>query len=112
MSTAMHKSNPTLHQDLIRMKRYGIITWMLDCGVFSNARSIRQIKQNLHIFQGQNQLQNKLIKHLAKHLNLTMHQVSRHEEMLYEMDTTMFIIHYAELIDIDCISYWNLYKFQ
>ena len=29
---------------------------------------------------------------MAKYLNLTMHQVSRHEEMLYEMDTKMFIM--------------------
>ena len=43
-------------------------------------------------YKGQNQLQDKQIKHLAKFLNLTMHQVSRHSEMLYEMDTKMFII--------------------
>ena len=29
---------------------------------------------------------------MAKHLNLTMHQVSRHEEMLYKMNTKMFIM--------------------
>ena len=39
-----------------------------------------------------NQLQDKQIKHLAKYLNLTMNQVSRHDEMLYEMDTKMFIM--------------------
>ena len=33
-----------------------------------------------------------LIKHLAKYLNLRMHQVSRHSEMLYEMDTKMLIM--------------------
>ena len=38
------------------------------------------------------QLQDKQINHLAKYLNLTMHKVSRHEEMLYEMDTKMFIM--------------------
>ena len=46
-------------------------------------------KDNLHTHQKQNQLQ---IKHLAKYLNLTMHQISRHGEMLYEMDTKMFIM--------------------
>ena len=29
---------------------------------------------------------------MAKYQNLTMHQVSRHSEMLYEMDTKMFIM--------------------
>ena len=74
------------------MKRTGIFTWILGWGIFSNARSISKIKDNLHILQKQNQLQDKQIKQLAKYLNLTMHQVDRHSEMLYEMDTKMFIM--------------------
>ena len=54
--------------------------------------SISKIKDNLHILQRHNQLQDKQIKQLAKYLNLTMHQVERNSEMLYEMDTTVFII--------------------
>ena len=89
---ALHKINPSLHQDLSRMKRVGILTWVLGWGVYSNAQSISKIKDNLHTLQRQNQLQDKQINHLAKYLNLTMHQVSRHEEMLYKMDTKMFIM--------------------
>ena len=89
---ALHKINPSLHQDLSQMKRVGILTWILGWGVYSNAQSILKIKDNLHTLQKQNQLQDKQIKHLAKYLNLTMHQVSRHGEMLYEMDTKMFIM--------------------
>ena len=74
------------------MKRVGILTWILGWGVYSNAQSISKIKDNLHTLQRQNKLQDKQIKHLAKYLNLTMHQVSRHEEMLYEMNTKMLII--------------------
>ena len=47
---------------------------------------------NVDTLQRQNQLQDKQIKHLAKYLNLTMYEVSRHSEMLYEMDTKMFIM--------------------
>ena len=89
---ASHKINPSLHWVLSRMNRVGMLTWVLGWGVFSNAQSIMKIKDNLHTLQRQNQLQDKQIKHLAKYLNLTMHQVSRHEEMLYEMDTKMFIM--------------------
>ena len=74
------------------MKRLGILTWILGWGVYSNAQRISKIKDNLHTLQKQNQLQDKQIKHLAKYLNLTMHQVSRHGEILYEMDTKMFIM--------------------
>ena len=41
------------------MKRVGIFTWILGWGVYSNARSISKIKNNL---QKQNQLQDKQIK--------------------------------------------------
>ena len=88
----LYKINPTLHHNLSRMKRTGIFTWLLGWGIFSNARSISKIKDNLHILQKQNQLQDKQIKQLAKYLNLTMHQVDRHSEMLYEMDTKMLIL--------------------
>ena len=74
------------------MKRVDILTLILGWGVYSNAQSILKIKDNLHTLQKQNQLQDKQIKHLTKYLNLTMHQISRHGEMLYEMDTKIFIM--------------------
>ena len=55
----LYKINPTLHSNLSRMKRTGIFTWLLGWGIFSNARSISKIKDNLHILQKQNQLQDK-----------------------------------------------------
>ena len=74
------------------MKRVGVFTWLLGWGVFSNARNINKIKDNINILQKQNQLQDKQIKQLAKYLNLTMHQVNRHSEMLYKLDTKMTIM--------------------
>ena len=73
---ALQKINPSLHKDLSRMKRVGILTWVLGWGVISNAWSITKIKDNLQILQKQNQLQDKQIKHPAKYLNLTMHEAS------------------------------------
>ena len=52
---ALHKINPSLHQNLSRMKGVGILTWILGRGVFSNAQSILKIKDNLHTLQRQNQ---------------------------------------------------------
>ena len=39
-------------------------------GIFSNARNIAKIKDNIHILQKQNQLQDKQIKQLVNYLNL------------------------------------------
>ena len=74
------------------MKRYSILTWVLGWGVFSNAHSINKIKQNLQILQDQNLLQDKQIKALADHLNLTMAHINRHETILYELDSKLMIL--------------------
>ena len=79
---ALHKINPSLHKKISQMKRVGILMWILGRDVYYNAQSISKIKDNLHSLQKQNQLQDKQITHLAKYLNLPMHQVSRHGEML------------------------------
>ena len=55
-------------------------------------RALQRLRTIYILFKRQNQLQDKQIKPLPKCLNLTMHQVSRHEEMLHEMDTKMFIM--------------------
>ena len=88
----LYKINPSLRKSLTCMKQVGILTWILGWGVYSNARSMSKIKDNLHTLQEQNQMQDKQIEQLAKFLNLTMPQISRHSEMLYEMDTKMHII--------------------
>ena len=64
------------------MKGVGIFTWILGWGVFSNTSNIAKIKDNLHTLHQQNKLQDKQIKQLAKYLNLTMHQVNKHNEWL------------------------------
>ena len=89
---ALSKINPSLHKILSCMKRVGVFTWILGWGVYTNTKNIAKTKENLQTLQKQNQLQDKQIKQLANYLNLTMHQVDRHSEMLYELDTKMTIM--------------------
>ena len=84
--------NPKLHDKLSRVKHFGIMTWILGWGVYSNSCSIRKIKQNFRVLQDQKILQDKQIEELAKHLNLTMTQVNRHEDILYELDEKLLIL--------------------
>ena len=49
---ALHKINPSLHQNLSRMKRVGILTWVLGWGVYSNAQNISKIKEIYILFKG------------------------------------------------------------
>ena len=89
---ALENIYSTLTNKFKRMKRYSILTWVLGWGVFSNSRSINKIKKNLRILQDQNLLQDKQIKALAGHLNLTMAHVNRHENMLYKLDAKLMIL--------------------
>ena len=89
---ALEEINSPLLGKITRMKWFSIINWFLGWGVYSNSRSIKKIKKNLCILQDQNILQDKQIKELAKHLNLTMAHVNRHETMLYELDSELTIL--------------------
>ena len=88
----LENMNSTLVDKFKRMKRYSILTWVLGWGIFSNSRSINKIKKNLRILQDQNLLQDKQIKALAGHLNLTMAHVNQHENMLYELDNKLMVL--------------------
>ena len=48
---ALIKINPALHSNLSCMKRVGVFTWILGWGVYSNARNIAKIKDNIHTLQ-------------------------------------------------------------
>ena len=105
---ALNKINPTLHRNMSRMKRQDVFTFLLGWGIYANAKSISKIKENIHILQNQNKLQDKQIKQLAKYLNLTMHQVSRHSELLYEMDIRLLILNktlHQLMWTVDAIRY-------
>ena len=92
---AMYEINSELHSELRHVKHFGLMTWILGWGVISNAQSINKIKKNLRVLQDQNVLQDHQIKALAKHLNLTITQVNRHEKMLYELDSKLLILNHT-----------------
>ena len=50
---ALSKINPSLHKNLSNMKRLGFFTWILGWGVYSNAKNIAKIKENIHTLQEQ-----------------------------------------------------------
>ena len=107
---ALEKINSPLLGKIIRMKHFSIINWFLGWGIYSNSRGIKKIKKNLRILQDQNILQDKQIKELAKHLNLTMAHVNRHETMLYELDSKLTILNRTLqniMVEISYFQYEN-----
>ena len=96
--------HPHLNTTHHRQKHFGLMTWVLGWGVFANSQNIKHIKQNLWSLQEQNWQQDAQIKSLANHLNLTMAQVSRHEEMLFELDMKMHIMNHTLWVIMQSLS--------
>ena len=72
---------PELDRKVIkRVKRFGIMSWIMGWGVYSNWRQIKTIKRNIKKLYQQNLLQEKQIQDLAHHLNLTATRVQIHDK--------------------------------
>ena len=89
--TEIQKLRPEVHKELIREKRFNLMTWIIGWGTFTNMRSIKKIKENIKVLQDQNILQEKQILELTHFLNLTMNQVRDHRNILYDIDNRFCI---------------------
>ena len=87
------KYSPEMHdhieKNLSRQKRFGVMTWVMGWGVWSNARNIKKIKENIEKLQDQNILQEKQIMELAHYLNLTATHVQLQDKLIEEIQTEL-----------------------
>ena len=104
----IEEMNPDLKKKLKRVKRFGLMSWILGWGVFSNARQIRTLKKNVKILYQQNLLQEQQIQDLAQYLNLTATRVQLHDEMLYNIQVRLNKMNFSIAAMQDIIQY-NMY---
>ena len=85
--------SPEIHENvkrnLSRQKRFGVMTWVMGWGVWSNAKNIKKIKENIEILQEQNILQEKQIMELAHYLNLTATHVQLQDKLIEKIQTKL-----------------------
>ena len=74
--------NNTKHQT----KRFGLATWILGWGIYSNARNIMSIKMNIQALYDQNILQEKQIIELIHYLNITYGHVRTNRLVINELN--------------------------
>ena len=67
---------------LKRTKRFGVMSWIMGWGIYSNWRQIKAIKKNIKKLYEQNLLQEQQIQDLAHCLNLAATRVQLHDKML------------------------------
>ena len=90
---------------LDRTKRFGIMSWIMGWGVYSNWRQVRAIKKNIRKLYLQNVLQEKQIQDLAHHLNQTATRVQLHDKMLYNIQVRLSKIDYTIKTMEDIITF-------
>ena len=92
------KYSPDIHENiekhLNRQKRFGLMTWVMGWGVWSNAMNIKKIKENVKMLQKQNILQEKQIMELAHYLNLTATHVQMQDKLIEEIQTQLVQINF------------------
>ena len=90
--------SPEIHKNiethLVRQKRFGLMTWVMGWGVWSNSRNIKQIKSNIRLLQAQNILQEQQIGELAHYLNLTATHVQMQDKLIEEIQTQLVQINF------------------
>ena len=99
------ESYPSIKESLRRTKRFGIMSWVLGWGVYSNSRQISTLKRNVQILYQQNLLQEKQIQDLAQYLNLTATRVQLHDEILYNIQVRLNKVDFAIAAMQDMIQY-------
>ena len=72
-----------------RQKRFGVMTWVMGWGVWSNAKNIKKITENIEKLQEQNILQEKQIMELAHYLNLTATHVQLQDKLIENIQTEL-----------------------
>ena len=83
---------PDVKKNLKRHKRFGVMSWVLGWGVYSNYKQIKTIKKNVRKLYFQNVLQEKQIQDLAQYLNLTATRVRLHDKILYNIHLRLYRI--------------------
>ena len=69
-----------------RVKRFGLVTWILGWGIYSNAQNIMSIKRNIQTLYDHNILQEKQIIELTHYLNITYGHVCANRQVINELN--------------------------
>ena len=101
----VEESYPTIKDKLKRVKRFGIMSWVLGWGVYSNYKQIETLKENVQTLYEQNLLQEQQIQDLAQYLNLTAARVQLHDKMLYNIQVRLNQLNFSVVALQDLVQY-------
>ena len=82
----LQKQYLRVNQTKSHVKRFGLVSWILGWGVYSNTQNIMTIKQNIQALYDQNILQEKQIIELTHYLNVTYGHVRVNRNAINELN--------------------------
>ena len=88
----IQKLKPEIHKELIREKRFNLMTWVIGWGTFTNMRSIKENQRKHKNLTRSKHPTGKQILELTHFLNLTMNQAREHRNILYDIDNRLLYI--------------------
>ena len=101
----VEESYPAIKDKLKRIKRFGVMSWVLGWGVHSNYKQIETLKENVQTLYEQNLLQEQQIQDLAQYLNLTATRVQLHDKMLYNIQVRLNQLNFSVAALQDLVQY-------
>ena len=101
----VEESYPIIKDKLKRIKRFGVMSWVLGWGVYSNYKQIETLKENVQTLYEQNLLQEQQIQDLAQYLNLTATRVQLHDKMLYNIQVRLNQLNFSVAALQDLVQY-------
>ena len=101
----VEESYPAIKDKLKRVKRFGVMSWVLGWGVYSNYKQIETLKENVQTLYDQNLLQEQQIQDLAQYLNLTATRVQLHDKMLYNIQVRLNQLNFSVAALQDLVQY-------
>ena len=101
----VEESYPAIKDKLKRVKRFGVMSWVLGWGVYSNYKQIETLKENVQTLYDQNLLQEQQIQDLAQYLNLTAMRVQLHDKMLYNIQVRLNQLNFSVAALQDLVQY-------
>ena len=101
----IEESYPAIKDKLKRIKRFGVMSWVLGWGVYSNYKQIETLKENVQTLYDQNLLQEQQIQDLAQYLNLTATRVQLHDKMLYNIQVRLNQLNFSVAVLQDLVQY-------
>ena len=101
----VEESYPTVKDKLEGVEGFGIMSWVLGWGVYSDCKQMETLRENVQTLYEQGLLQEWQVQDLAQYLNLTATGVRLHDGVLYDIQVRLSRLDFGVAALQDLVRY-------